>query len=111
MLILSPGSIRGCGNAKVVKAVVVMVTVLHGEGPCAKSFWGDCSVLTPTGQDSDLSFGLGVRRPYEHYLKTQFIQNYLLVSLGEKVTSLLPQFLPRVLLAFDSQCPLPTITT
>lgn len=32
MLILSPGSIRGCGNAKVVKAVVAMVTVLHREG-------------------------------------------------------------------------------
>lgn len=31
MLILSPGSIRGCGNAKVVKAVVAMVTVQHRE--------------------------------------------------------------------------------
>lgn len=39
MLILSQGSIRGCGNAKVVKAMVVMVTALHGEGPCTESFW------------------------------------------------------------------------
>lgn len=38
MLISSPGSIRGCGNAKVVKAVVVMVTVLRGEVPCTESF-------------------------------------------------------------------------
>lgn len=33
MLILSPGSIRGCGNAKVVKAVVVMVTGCTERGP------------------------------------------------------------------------------
>lgn len=58
-----------------------------------------------------LLVSLGVKKPYEHYLKTQFTQNYLSVSLGEKVTSLLPQFLPRGLPAFGSRCPSPSMRT
>lgn len=85
MLILSPGSIRGCGNAKVVKAVVVMVTGCTERGPVQSPSWGagDCSVLTSAGQgragfcDSAWESGDLMN------LKNQFIQNYLLVSLGE----------------------------
>lgn len=58
MVILSPGSIRGCGNAKVVKAVVAMVTVLHGRGGglCRALLW-DCCLLTSAGQGRALQFG------------------------------------------------------
>lgn len=58
MLILSPGSIRGCGNAKVVKAVVAMVMVLHRErGALCRVLLGDCCLLTSAGQGRVLQFG------------------------------------------------------
>lgn len=65
MLILSPGSIRGCRNAKVVKAVVVMVTALHRRGALGKVLGGrggllgadlcragEGSVIRPGGQET-----------------------------------------------------------
>lgn len=44
MLILSPGSIRGCGNAKVVEAVVAMVTALRREGALCRVLLGGIAV-------------------------------------------------------------------
>lgn len=59
----------------------------------------------------DLAWGSG-DLIYAHDLKTQFVpKNYLLVSLGEKVTSLQPQFLLKGLLAFDNQASLPSMRT